>query len=69
MDVAVKMKTGSEIVLPLSLVHTYHLCTVTFVAPILFRPDISTAAPDSKMCEVSKSQEVYENHGNITLIR
>ena len=31
------------------------------------RPDISTAVPDSKKCEVSKSQEFYGNHECTTL--
>ena len=43
--------------------------TVTFVAQIQFRPDISTAVPDSRKCEVSKSQEFHDNHEYITLKR
>ena len=34
-----------------------------------YRPDISTAVPDSRKCEVSKSQELYENYENIALKR
>ena len=43
------------------------LYTVTFVAPILFRPDISTAVLDSRNFEVSKSQEFPDKYECITL--
>ena len=32
-----------------------------------FKPDISTAVPDSKMCEVFKSQIIYDDYEYITL--
>ena len=41
--------------------------TMTFVAQIQFRPDISTAVPDSRKLEVFKSQEFHDNHEYITL--
>ena len=44
-----------------------HSHTMTFETQIQFRPDISTALPDSRMCDVSKSQESFENHEYITL--
>ena len=45
------------------------LYTVTFVAQIQFRPDISTADPDLRKFEVCKSQEFHDNHECITLKR
>ena len=50
-------------VITLVILGTYFY-TVTFVAPILFRPDISTAVPDSKKFEV-----VSDNYEYITLKR
>ena len=41
--------------------------TVTFVAQIQFKPDISTAVPDPRKCEVSKIQECFNNYEYITL--
>ena len=41
--------------------------TITFLAQIQFRPDISTAVSDSKKSEVFKSQEFHDNHKYITL--
>ena len=43
--------------------------TVTFVAQKTFRPNISTAVPDSRKCEVSKSQKFHDIHEYITLMR
>ena len=41
--------------------------TVTLVAQIQFRPDISTAVPDPRKCELSKPQEFYGKYEYITL--
>ena len=43
--------------------------TVTFVAQMQFRPDISTAVPNSRKCKVSKSQEFHNNYEFISLKR
>ena len=46
-----------------------NLYTVTFVPPILFRPDISTAVLDSRKFEVLKSQEFLDNYEYVTMKR
>ena len=54
---------------PIEVKSTLFFIALTFVAPILFRPDVSTAVPHSRMLEVSKSQEFHDSYEYNTLKR